>query len=219
MTGLEKITERILSDARAYEANALEAAGHDAAEIADSYKSRAAFILADSKSRSEKAAESIRLRAASSCEVAGRNILTEAKSTLVDRAYRLAEERLCTMPREEYLSFLTELLTGAVREKLKNEASLQEYYRSGELAAVSEYSVLLNAKDRETLGEALLASASAALSGCGKALTLSEETVSARGGFVLRCADVEIDCTVEMLLRAVRGETEHQVYRTLFGNV
>lgn len=218
MTGLEKITERILSDARSYETNAREAAGHDAAEIADSYKSRAAFILAESKTRSEKTAESIRLRAAASAEVAGRNILTEAKSALVDRAYQLAEERLLTMPRDEYLSFLTGLLTGAVRENLKNETSLREYYQSGELAAVSEYSVLLNTKDREELGERLIASASADLSGCGKVLTLSKETVQAKGGFVLRCADVEIDCTVEMLLRAVRGETEHQVYRTLFGN-
>ncbi len=218
MTGLEKITERILSDAHSYETNALEAAAHDIAEITDSYQSRAAYILAEAKSRAEKEADAIRLRAISSAEVEGRNILTEAKSALVDRAYQSAEDRLCTLPREAYLSLLTDLLVRAVRENLHNEKMLSEYYQSGELSSVSDYCILMNETDRASVGEALVAAASAQLAGSGKTLSLSRDTVSARGGFILRCADVEINCTIEMLLREVRGETEHQVYRTLFGN-
>lgn len=93
----------------------------------------------------------------------------------------------------------------------------------GEDIAPAAYEVLLNSRDRDTYGEALLP---AFRTGYGAKLPeqahaklrLAAETAPIDGGLVLRCGPVETNCSLAMLMAENRRETEAKVSRILFGD-
>ena len=116
-----------------------------------------------------------------------------AKQEMVEKAYIQALDKLCAMPKEQYVDVLA---------KLRVEAS-----SNGKEEAV------FSPEDRERVGEAAVAKANEL---SGKQLRLSEETQPIRGGFILKDKNVEVNCTFETLVRLQKAETAGAVAQKLF---
>ena len=78
--------------------------------------------------------------------------------------------------------------------------------------------LVLNAKDHDAVGAAVVDAANALLQGAGKpaALKLSGETGSFSGGLILRRDSIEVNCTVELLVELCRGEMSAELAGVLF---
>ena len=193
MNGIEKITQRIESDAQAEIDCTLADAREKAADITDTYRKQAEAEARELRAKNEKAAAEREERLVSSAQMEARKVQLAAKQEMVERTYALALDKLCAMPEEQYVTVLADLLVQASSNG-KEEA-------------------VFSAKDRERVGEKAVAKANAL---SGKQLRLSEETQPIRGGFILKDKNVEVNCTFETLVRLQRRELDSQVAKVLF---
>jgi len=199
MNGIEKITARILEEARAEADGICLAAEEKARTIAEEYAKKAEAAFSETLTSGKAEADSqagLRKRAQGLHEK--KSILT-LKQELIARAYEDARDRLVTMPTEEYVAFL-----------------------AGEAAAASESgteSILLNARDQGAIGTQLTEAANRILLDAGKTakLTLSPETREIVGGLFLKAGDVEVNCSVDSLMDHIRDELDTKVAKELFG--
>ena len=122
-----------------------------------------------------------------------RKVQLAAKQEMVEKAYIQALDKLCAMPKEQYVDVLAKLLV---------EAS-----SNGKEEAV------FSKEDREQVGKAAVEKANQI---SGKQLRLSEESLPIRGGFILKDKNVEVNCTFETLVRLQKAETAGAVAKTLF---
>lgn len=192
--GIETITEKILAEAN-----------DDARRIYDKgkYDGRSAvyrierLIKQKQSDLEEKTAadvENVKQRRHSVAQLEARKMRLAAKQEVIESCFEEAVRRLCDLPEADYIALL---------EKSIGKLDVQE----GEL--------LLNRKDRAEIGPKLLERLQK--SGKAGALVLSEETINAAGGFVLRAGTVEINSTLEVMVDAVRDDVTPAVIRSLFG--
>ena len=220
MTGLEKVTGKIIADAEA-DARATLAAAQADCEAADA--AAAAKTEADCDGLRESAGregESLIRRAKSAAEMARRDVLLETRSGLVEEAYRQAEKEIRDLPADKYAPLLTGMLKAALRRQLEDEQESMRLY--GENITPAAYEILLNARDRKTYGQQLLDAVNAgsfAKIGLTRqgAVKLPNETADITGGLILRCGEVEINCSLRMMFDEVRRRTEGRVSGILFG--
>ena len=220
MTGLEKVTGKIIADAEA-DARATLAAAQADCEAADA--AAAAKTEADCDGLRESAGregESLIRRAKSAAEMARRDVLLETRSGLVEEAYRQAGKEIRDLPADKNAALLTGMLKAALRRQLEDEQESMRLY--GENITPAAYEILLNARDRKTYGQQLLDAVNAgsfAKIGLTRqdAVKLPNETADITGGLILRCGEVEINCSLRMMFDEVRRRTEGRVSGILFG--
>ena len=193
MNGIEKITQRIASEAQAEIDRILGDARDEADRIAESYRAQADGEAAELNARNEKNAAEREERLVSAAQMEARKVLLAAKQEMVEKAYIQALDKLCAMPEEQYVSVLAGLLVKASSNG-KEEA-------------------VFSNEDRERVGKAAVAKANEL---SGKQLRLSEETQPIRGGFILKDKNVEVNCTFETLVRLQKAETAGAVVKKLF---
>ena len=193
MNGIEKITQRIESDAQAEIDRILGEARDEAARITASYRAQADAEVRDLEAKNERAAAEQEERLVSAAQMKARKVQLAAKQEMVEKAYIQALDKLCAMPQEQYVAVLANLLV---------EAS-----SNGREEAV------FSKEDREQVGKAAVEKANQI---SGKQLRLSEETQPIRGGFILKDKNVEVNCTFETLVRLQKAETAGAVVKTLF---
>ena len=193
MNGIEKITQRIESDAQAEIDRILGEARDEAARITASYRAQADAEVRDLEAKNERAAAEQEERLVSAAQMKARKVQLAAKQEMVEKAYIQALDKLCAMPQEQYVAVLANLLV---------EAS-----SNGKEEAV------FSKEDREQVGKAAVEKANHI---SGKQLRLSEETQPIRGGFILKDKNVEVNCTFETLVRLQKAETAGAVVKTLF---
>ena len=193
MNGIEKITQRIASEAQAEIARILGDARDEADRIAESYRAQADGEAAELNARNEKNAAEREERLVSAAQMEARKVLLAAKQEMVEKAYIQALDKLCAMPEEQYVAVLAGLLVKASSN-------------GKEVAVFSK-------EDRERVGKAAVAKANEL---SGKQLRLSEETQPIRGGFILKDKNVEVNCTFETLVRLQKAETAGAVVKKLF---
>ena len=121
--------------------------------------------------------------------------LEQRHQRLVGRAFERALERLCALPEEEQIDFLSRLAAAA--------------------ALTGRERVALSPADRARWGGQVVLRANAALGerGC---LTLSEDSRDVKGGLILEGEQVEVNCSFEALVREQREPLAAQVARLLF---
>ena len=112
------------------------------------------------------------------------------------------------------------MLKAALRRQLEDEQESMRLY--GENITPAAYEILLNARDRKTYGQQLLDAVNAgsfAKIGLTRqdAVKLPNETADITGGLILRCGEVEINCSLRMMFDEVRRRTEGRVSGILFG--
>ena len=193
MNGIEKITQRIASDAQAEVDRILGDARDEAGRIAANYRAQADAEAAELAAKNEKAAAEREERLVSATQMEARKVQLAAKQEMVEKAYIQALDKLCALPEEQYVAILADLLVKASSNG-KEEA-------------------VFSPEDRERVGEAAVAKANEL---SGKQLRLSEETQPIRGGFILKDKNVEVNCTFETLVRLQKAETAGAVAQKLF---
>ena len=193
MNGIEKITQRIASDAQAEIDRILGDARDEAARITANYRAQADAEAQELADKNERAAAEQEERLISAAQMKASRLQLAAKQEMVEKAYIQALDKLCAMPKEQYVDVLAKLLV---------EAS-----SNGKEEAV------FSKEDREQVGKAAVEKANQL---SGKQLRLSEEWLPIRGGFILKDKNVEVNCTFETLVRLQKAETAGAVVKTLF---
>ena len=100
-------------------------------------------------------------------------------------------------------------------EKLRMASAVTRPRSVAKNAAVTgEEKIVLNARDKAAVGEAVVKAANEALGG-GR-LTLAEETGDFAGGLILRRENIEVNCTAELLVKVCRDEMSAKMADVLF---
>lgn len=227
MDGIEKITARILEDAR----NDAQAAQMQAAEkaqaIRDQYEQQAQRDRAAILTRGEKAAAERLERLESAAGLERRKLELAAKQQVLGEAFEKALDDLCSLPEQEYIDLLAALAArAAVSGKERLIFSERDRARVGKQVVMAANELLI--KDAvpalpDSLGEGkvgtfldkVLQNTAAKVTGTGL-LTLSEQTRPIRGGFVMSDGEVEANCAFETLVRMQREKLEKEVADILF---
>ncbi len=220
MTGIEKVTAKILADAEADAKAILARADADCAEA----RARCdAAVKAEQErldARAERECEAIVARAKSSAAAAKRQAGQAARARLVEEAYAQAEREMNSLSPDAYLDLLVAMLRGAMRRQLASEQESLELY--GENITPERYEVILNRHDREQYSQKLLDGLNHSLVGKVtlaklEQVVIAQDTAAIAGGLILRCGAMEINCSYEMLFAEVRRRTEAKVNHILFG--
>ena len=193
MNGIERITQRISADAQAEMDRVLGEARAEAEKITAKYQAQAAAEAADLDARDKKAAAEREERLAGTAQMEARKAALAAKQEMVEKAYDLALQKLCSLPEEKYTAVLAELLVRA--------------------SSTGKEEVIFSEADRRKVGKAAVEKANQE---GGKNLTLSGETRSIPGGFILRSGSVEVNCAFDTLVRLQKAETAGDVVKKLF---
>ena len=220
MTGLEKITSRILADANAQAQAILD-------EAAEKSRAVRAQNLADAQiaqdrliADAEREGEALVVRAKSSAAMTRRNVELSAKSEMIDRAFARAMQEIYEMDRTEYAALLVSLLCKTLNAQRESERESVRLY--GEDIAPAYYELMLNARDSgEVAGLVMDGVRDAAASGRISAdmltkVHLCSEPVDIDGGLVLRCGDIETNCSFSMMLASLRPALEPRIQQILY---
>lgn len=220
MTGIEKVTAKILADAEADAKAILERADADCAEARARCDAaiRAEQLRLDAQA--ERECEAIIARAKSSAAAAKRQAGQAARAHLLEDTYAAAEREMNSLSPDAYLELLVAMLRGAIRRRLAAEQESRDMY--GEDITPERYEVVLNRRDRDQYGPALLDGLNHSLLGKATLAELSrvviaKDTAPIAGGLILRCGMMEVNCSYEMLFAEVRRRTEIKVNHLLFG--
>jgi vacuolar-type H+-ATPase subunit E/Vma4 len=149
-------------------------------------------------------------------------ILQRTRSALIDEAFERAKHEICDTDFGKYRELLCALLTTALLEQHRTEQ--QSIAFGDEVEPFERFEVLLNATDRERFGAQIVNDARRTVErriGAEKAakLTLGDETVDISGGLVLRFGDVELNCTLDVLMADIRRKLTPRVGEILFGEM
>lgn len=196
---LEKLLEKIESDAREESRRILAEAEEEAARVgkeAEEEARREAEAIARSF---QIRAENERLRIISRARLEGRIDLLAAKDRVLEEVFREVSETFRRLPAEEYRAWL--------------KAILLESLSSGKEELVP------SPHDRGLLAGGLLAELNGELRARGLAgeLRLAEEDAPFERGVILRGEKTETNLSAEAVLQRVREESEEEVSRILFG--
>ena len=190
---IDNITSRILSDAKNNADSSLTNAENTKQEIINKAKSEAEVIIKTESERAAKDAVDLKNRRVSAAELQGRKMLLSAKQETIKKSFTAAIDKLKAMPEDKYLSFLAQEIV-----KIPN----------------CEGSIVLNAKDRENIGERLVKTVNEKLG--AEKVALSKNTIKSSGGFVLKRGNVEINSTFETLLDSMKDELTGEIANALF---
>lgn len=219
MTGLDKIIDRILADAKEEARLTLEAAQADCKRMAEDFAAKAEDEAEAISLRASEAAEALVENARREADEIREKVLADTKKALLDEAFELAKKELRKTEFGKYRELLTALLTSSL---LDVTAKHEQAMARGEVTAeIAEYRVVMNEADREAWGEGVVRAARcAAYRHMGAArvdrVRLAEETAPIDGGLHLYCDGVLHDLSLEALLQALRAEIEPRVSAMLF---
>ena len=200
MNGIEKITARIESDANK-EAQALSLETAERCEnmrkeydvkAQDAYWALVRAGVKDCEAR-------VRQLGVIAAQEAKKSILS-LKQEMVDSAFSRAEEMLCEMPEKEYTDLMARLAANAAKTGLEE--------------------LVFNPRDRDAVGAKVSRAANALLREQEKygKLTVSELSADIKGGVIIKQGDIEINCSIEVMVSMYRDELSTQMASVLFDN-
>ena len=194
---VEKITSKILDDAKA-QADAITLDANLRAEgIVNEAKGNAESLIESYKSRGEEEKLKLIERKKSVAEIDGRKITLGLKQQIIDKAFKVAAEKISSMEDDKYIEFLI--------EKIKSSG-----VKSGE--------IVMNPNQREKIGAKLVDRLNQTFGTDvgNKGFTLSEETINAVGGFMVKDGQIYMNGTLENLIEEEYGKIVSSVVEKLF---
>jgi V/A-type H+-transporting ATPase subunit E len=222
MTGLSKITDKILDAARAEAAQKLAEADAECARISAEYKEKADKITLEATADAKNEATEIVMRARSGEVALRKNLIFKMQGEMIDKAFEIAENELVSLSGNARLDFLVDLLSSALTSEWEAEQSRAEIYGDDEENDGERiYEVMLNAKDRANFGGALMDNFKRRIVGkdmgdLPSRVVLSEDCANIEGGLIIRIGKVEINNSVKSIVAGLRSRLEPQVARILF---
>lgn len=227
MDGIEKITQRILEDARREAEDIAAQARQKADEITRQYARQAEQEAQAILNRGEKAAAERLERLESAAGMERSKMLLAAKQQVLAEAFEKALNDLCSLPEQDYIALLAALAVKAAhsgKEQLifsatdRARVGKQVVMAANELLVKDAVPALPDALSESKVGAFLgkvVQNTAAMVTGTGM-LTLSEQTRNIRGGFIMSDGDVEVNCAFETLVRMQREKLEKEVADILF---
>ncbi|MBO5556356.1 MAG: hypothetical protein J5927_04150 [Oscillospiraceae bacterium] len=194
MKGTEKIIAHIQADAQAQADAILAQAEQQCAAIREDFAQKAGELYSEKLRAGTKACQDQVDSQERIAQMEAKKSVLALKQEMVSRSFDMARARIIALPEEKYAAFLAKLAAQA--------------------STTGDEQIVLNAADRERVGAQVVKLANARL-GDGR-LTLSEETGSFDGGLLLRRGNVEVNCTVELLVELCRGDMSAQLADVLF---
>lgn len=198
MKGTEKIIAHIRADAEEKAAAILAQAEQQCAAVREDYENKAkdryeARMRVGTKECEDKAESFKRI-----AEMEGRKGVLTLKQEMVSAGFAKALEQLVNLPQAEYTKLLAKLAANA--------------------SVCGDEEIVLNARDKAAVGAAVVEQANALLAAKGTAakLALAERTGAFAGGLILQRGNIEINCTVELLVELSRGEMSAKMAGVLF---
>ena len=221
INGLNKITGKILSEAQVKADKILADAQAECDRINAEYAERADKIRSEISTEAEKGGMEYVARIRSTAATSKRNLLLQTKSDLIDGVFAGVLEQTRNLELAKYNEILIGLLSAALLEQLESEETSRTLYGEEEALAPESYEVLFNQRDRDRCGKLVIEGVQKHLSGKVSAeklsrLTLATQTANIDGGLVLRCGNVESNCSLSILFAQLRESLESEVARTLF---
>ena len=194
MKGTEKIIAHIRADAKSQADAVLAKAEEQAAQIRADYDKQAAQVYADKVRAGTKACQDQMDSVQRIANMEAKKTLLAVKQEMVTKSFEKAQALLTALPKEKYVAFLAALAAKA--------------------SVTGDEEIVLNARDREAVGAAVVKAANEKLGG-GK-LTLSGRSGDFAGGLILSRGNVEANCTAELLVELCRGEMSAEIADMLF---
>jgi V/A-type H+-transporting ATPase subunit E len=195
---LDDIKNKIISEAEKKAQEILQKAQEEAEQILKKGQERANQIKKDLLTKVEREAQIKKNKIISASRLEIKKKVLEVKQASLAEAFRLATERIIQLPEEEYLEFIRNIL---LQTPISNKAI-----------------VITNERDRARVTEEFLEQISSSLLDSGKEirLTLSPETRDIQGGIIISMDDIEINHSLEIVLRFLRDELELKLAQILF---
>lgn len=198
MNGIEKITNRLMEDAKE-EVSAIEAeASAQCTEILARYNKEAEDLYWKMATAGKQAADQRRERMEGAASLEAKKQVLLFKQGQIEKTFEEAAQHIVDLPEEQYVTLLASLVCQA--------------------ASTGEEKLIFSAKDRGRVGKAVTLAANEGLSKKGLAanLSMSEETRDILGGVVVTNGQVDLNCSVEALVAAVKTELAGDVSKVLF---
>ena len=219
MNGLEKITNRILEDAKASADKIISDANEKAAEIYAAAEKKKQDITNEIFDSAMKESETIINTARSTLDRNSKAIVMSMKNAMVDRAFEEAKKEFLALDSEKYAQLMTQLLCRVLSARVDEEKESLRLY--GEDISPDAYEVIMNKKDRDGQGVYIVAGVRRATVGkiTGTVLdkvTLSQETANISGGFILRMGRVEINASLEAIIADLKEQMTPEIMQILF---
>lgn len=198
MNGIEKIADLITRDAQQDIQAVLTKASEEAAAVTAKYQQEADATARRIKAAGEEQAKELQRRAKSSAELEARQAFLATKQQLIAKAFELALDRLLALPQPEYIALLSRLAADA--------------------SSTGSEELILSPKDREAFGAQVVDQANALLAKQAKpaSLALSAESRPIKGGLLLKAGDVEVNCTLDSIVRLSKDSLALDVAAALF---
>ena len=221
MTGLDKITEKILAEARADAAAINDRASKQCAEIMFAASSDAERIKASLEERAQKEAENMIARAKSSAAMQKRNLILMEKSKAVDSVFEAAYKELLSLPEEKYCELVSKLVAEAITDELETEKTNISLYGEENVDIPEKYELVFNETDKKKLSGEILKGVERIVIGkisrdeISK-LTIAEDTVDIDGGVIVRLGSIEINCSLQTVFSLTRERMESEISTMLF---
>ena len=193
MNGIDKIAGRILSDAKAEAESIRQKAEVTATELREKADQDAAALYAQVVQEGRTEADALYGRLVASADTDAKKASLDVKQSYLSKAFALAVEKLRALPDADYVRLLASLADKA------SETGTEQ--------------IILNEKDREKFGEAIVREANAL---SGRSLSLSAETRPIVGGLILSQGRIEVNCTLDALAAQSRTELSVEAAKRLF---
>lgn len=194
MKGTEKIIAHIQADAQSQVDAILAQAEQQCARIREEYSKKAAEVYSEKIRAGVRACQDAVDSRERIDRMEAKKGSLAIKQEMVSKSFDRALKDLTELPEEKYVGLLAALAAKA--------------------SVTGDEEILLNARDREAVGDKVVKAANAKLSG-GK-LRLAAESGDFAGGLILRRGNVEANCTLELLVELCRGEMSSQIAGVLF---
>ena len=183
----------IINDANKYANGLISEANKKAETIIQQAGKEAAAIKERMVEQGAKDAVVLKHKKHASAELEAHKMRLAARQKAVSTAIEAAIDHLVNMAPDAYISFLA----GKIAE-----------------IKVREGQLLLNENDRSAIGEELVKVANELLKD-GK-LTLSDQTINAKGGFVLKYGAIEINSSLETMVNSIKEAVMPELVAVLF---
>ncbi len=194
MDGQQKIIDKIISDATAEAGEILSEAVKKAEEIVEKSRGEAQAEYDAFVKKAQKSGEETVKRRLTVSELEVKKIVLSAKKQAVDNAFDAAAERLCSLPKDEYVALVGAMIASAASD--------------GDVVTVAE-------KDKKLFTKAYFSEISEKI---GKKLILSDTFGDFSGGVILSGHGVDKNLTFESELKLLRDEIEPEVAKIMFSN-
>lgn len=196
--GIQKIKDKILADARELCDKILEDARREAQSIISNAEREAFQKVTIMTEKAKEEALLIKKRLATVSELESKKNALKARQEMVEKAFSMSLDRIAELPDEKYRKFFEDMLTDAAEE--------------------GEGILIINKRDKERFGASFAADINQKLARLGKKsrIVIAQEDLISKGGFILRYGDMEINCTLEVILNIARPAMESEVARILF---